>query len=347
MEDVRIIRYTPEYYEDLCLYIKKTWPEKRDDYIDYCLKEAAEDEKNNLLCLNEKGEIVGCQLCFSTKALIRGVEQCTGWAHDTILDKEYRGDGGLLLMLEAQALPLFGVGLSDINQKIQKVLNATFFKDVITYFRLNLFFIRSVFLYIVRKKVGSIHFHSLDKVQIGRNTFAEVRDVASLKIPNKGYWWKGQADIDFIRDYDYLSKRFMNNFNKYYLYHLIVQGENDSCYFVIRPILYKKIPTLSIVDFRYDFEKPEQFSLISEAANRIAKANKIGLVLYLCNIGHKKALMEFSKFSILSFFPFLLRKNPGVSYVASSSFHLSQAATSLATGADADGDFRRECPTFL
>lgn len=353
MEDVRIIRYTPEYYEDLCLYIKKTWPNKRtDDYIDYCLKGSAEDEGGvapNLIVLNDEDQIVGCYLFFTAKAMIHGKEQLIHWGHDTFLDEAYRGDAGAMLMMEMQKIPHFGMGLSVVNKKIQRVLRTIFFKEIVLYAFLNYFFIRSLFQLILKKRASSVHLLHPGVLKIGKNCFSEVREANTLRIPNNGYWCKGEVDIDFIRDKDYLSKRFFHNFNTYYFYRLLTGEEYDSCYFVVRPIVYKKILTLSIVDFRYDLKRPEQFSLILKAVNKIARLNKIGLVLYTSNLRHRKPLIKLANsFSVLSFVPLLLRKTQAMDFIATSSLHLPSSATSVVTGADADYDFlRRDIKSLL
>lgn len=347
MKEIKIIQYASSYHDDLYKYIEKRYPNRPKAYIDYCLNALADNIQGALLCLNEQAEIVGCNLCFPTKALINGGERYIAWGHDTIIDDDYRGDAGMMLMLESQSLPLFGMGLSTVNRKIQKILGTTFFDEIVVYFRLNCHFIRYIFRFLMRRGTDSISFHNPDRIQVGGQTFEEIKDASDLKIPNGGYWWKGKVNIDFIRDYDYLSRRFINNFNKYYLYHLLVQEEYDSCYFVMRPIVYKGVLALSVVDFRYDMDKPEFFSLILKAVARIAKINKIALVLYAANIGHTKPLFKHSKFSVLSLVPLLIRRNPGMDYVASSSFNLSPSITSIATGADADFDFLRKNPFAL
>ena len=342
MKEIKIISYQPEYYDRLYSYMKEKWPGQSKEYLNYRLKTIVEDNKDlqyNLLILNEKGEIVGCNLFFPTKALIRGKEHRVYWSHDTILDKEYRGDGGLMFMLKLQSQPHFGMGLSTLNRKIQQALKTTFFREMVIYYRLNFFFIASIFQYGTKKRaVLNPFFHPLE-VKMGKKRFLEVKDIASLKIPNKGYWCQGDVDIDFIRDYIFLSKRFICNFNEYYIYRLSTQKEYDSCYMVVRPVLKKKIPMLSIVDFRYDLKSPEQFLLILKAANRIAKVNKIGIVLCLCNIGYGKQIIKFPKISIVSLFPLLLKRNKGVDYVASYSSLFQQSASSLVTSADSDADF--------
>lgn len=212
------------------------------------------------------------------------------------------------------------MGLSNVNRKIQRVLKATFFKEIVIYGSLNYFFIRSFAQLIMKKKANPIRFIHPEQLKIGKQYFSEVKKVTSLKIPNNGYWCKEHVDVDFIRDYNYLSTRFFHNFNSYYFYHLLTGEEYDSCYFVVRPILYK-----------------------------IAKLNKIGLVLYITNIGSEKPLIKPTKsFSVLSLSPLLLQRTQEMDYIATSSCHLLKSATSLATGADADYDFlRRDIKSLL
>lgn len=347
MSDIRIIQYSSKYYWELSLYIKKIWPDRKTEYIDYCLKKTCGSEgdaQHHLLVLNEEDRIVGCHLFFFTKAMIYGKESPVYWGHDTFVDEEYRGDVGMMLMLEVQSIPHFGMGLSDVNAKIQRVLKSTFFKELVLYGTVNSFFICS-FVRLVMKKKSSCFtcFVHPGQLKMGKWYFDEIKDATVLNIPNRGYWCKGHMDIDFIRDYDYLSTRFFHSFNTYYFYHLLTRESFDSCYFVVRPIIYKNMPALSIVDFRYDPEHPEQYSLILKAVDRIAKLNKIGLVLHVTNIGNQKPLIKsFCGLTVLSFFPLLLCRTQGIEYIATTSCHLPDSATSLVTGADSDYDFLRQ-----
>ena len=91
MKEIKIIQYSSFYHDELYAYIEKNYINRPKQYIDYCLNNLTDNIQGTLLCLNEKDEIVGCQLCFPTKALIKGEEQYIAWGHDLRIDEDYRG----------------------------------------------------------------------------------------------------------------------------------------------------------------------------------------------------------------------------------------------------------------
>ena len=129
MGTCRIEDYSDKWFDSLYLYIKKTFPLYTDSYIDYCLVKSKE-RLPSLIVLNDKDEIVGCHMYLCTKAIVNGEIIDTQWGYNTYLDPEYRSTIGLDLILLMNSRRGFGLGLTEINNKIQKKLKKVFFKGV-------------------------------------------------------------------------------------------------------------------------------------------------------------------------------------------------------------------------
>jgi hypothetical protein len=292
---MKIVYFEQNYYDELLSFSKRVWPEKSEEYLKYRLfkiPEKIEDNRNNLLVINDEGKVVGCILYFPTRAIINGKEEKIFWGHDFYVDEQYRGAASLRLMLEmANIKPSFGAGATDLNLKIQKELKAKYIGVQYHYLIFNIWSFMGI-LYKL-KLVSSPHldrYYYPDLLEIGNNRFKRTTSVDEVKIPNNGYWCASKVDIDFIRDGHFLKNRFFENFNKYQFYLLEHNdsSDNDECYFVIRPTIESGFPVLSIVDFRYNMDKPEQLMLILKAAVKIGVRNRASLISLRASIDLKK-----------------------------------------------------------
>jgi len=331
---MEIVNFKQEYYEELLAFSKKIWPHKSEDYLKYRLLQIPEhinDNSNNLLVLNDESRIVGCTLYFPTKARINGKEEKVFWGHDMFVEEQYRGAAGLLLIIEmCNISTAFGFGTTDINFKIQKELGTRFIGVTNQYvifnfwsFKLPLFKIKLLGIPTLDK------FNFPDELKIRNYLFKKVSSVNELNIPNNGYWSDPEIDIEFVRDEHFIKNRFFENFTKYYFY--ILKHDNpsepDECYFVVRPSIEGDFLVLSIVDFRFNFKKPEQYKLILKAASKLGRRNKFPLVTLRTSI-------EFSRFNL---YPLIFRTGSKEHIVTN--FPIEKNISLFVTNADADIDF--------
>lgn len=325
----KIIHYTFEYYDRLKAYCLKVWPGKSAEYFDYRFKEIPEnpsDVEKNLIAINDEGQIVGCQLFFPTRALVHGMDTKVFWAHDTILDEEYRGDLGTDLMLSVNGI-VFGAGLSEVNYKIQKKLKTPFLGTEHIYFILNVLSPLSLFLCLLRRGQKKV-FNPYEKVKSKGYTFKYVTDVNQIAIPNNGYWFNSDSDVEFVRDAHFLDKRFIHNFNKYYLYSHEDENGKADMYFVLRITYGKGLPILSVVDFRYDKLNKDSLSVILNAANMLAMKNHVAFVRICTTMTLDKSLYSF------------MRKDwPTAVIVGPKTLKYDDPSSIVYTEADSDTDF--------
>ena len=202
----KIIEYTDRYKTPLRTFLRNTYPTYSEEYLDYIVNSIS-DQRPSLLIINDDDEIVGGHHYYCTKALVNGVIIDTFWGHDTYIKQEYRKEIGLDFILTVHSIPGFGIGLTDINKVISKKIGKTFFSGVFTYYTINLKIVFSPILKLFK------HSPKIDDrdVKVCGNIFRKINDGRIPYIPNDGFWYKGYKDIDFIRNADFLEKRFFAN----------------------------------------------------------------------------------------------------------------------------------------
>jgi len=332
---MEIVHFEPKHYEKLLAFSKRVWPEKSEEYLKYRLfqfPEQVEDNKNNMLVINNDGKVIGCVLFFITKARIDGKEEKIVWGHDLFVEEQYRGAASLRLMIEVSDIPLsFGAGATDINLKIQKELGAKYMTIQYHYVIFNIWAFK---LLLIKLKLigipGNDKYSFPDRLKIGNLKFKKISNVNELNIPNNGYWNAPGMDIDFVRDEHFLRKRFFENFLRYHFYKLEHDdaSEYDECYFVVRPVIESGFPVLSIVDYRFDLRKPEQFKLVLKAVAKLGKSNRFPLVTVRTSMKLKK----------LNLYPLVYRTNSR-QYIGGPSLFDNSNPKVLVTCADSDTDF--------
>lgn len=295
---MKIVNYRPEDYPALWEFVSRTWPERAQEYLKYRLEVLPRDSDEaaaNLLVLDDCGQVVGCNLFFPSRAEIFGREETVFWSHDTMVDPRYRGDAGMELILRSNQTPgFFGAGLSETAQKIHRRLRTNFIAQSKGYYIFNIWscklpFYRLGWLKSDRTKTELPVIP--DTVGACGMVFERVRRAEQLRIPEKGYWNKGQVDIDFVRDERFFRLRFFENVYPYAVFRLRAGQDDpgpDRCYFVVRRIDLKGFPALSLVDFRYDLDRPEQFAAILRAVAKIAFRNRLPLSVVRTTLPDKK-----------------------------------------------------------
>jgi hypothetical protein len=332
-----IVNFEQKHYEGLLAFSKRVWPKKSEEYLKYRLfsiPEQTGDNRFNLLVINDDGEIVGCALYIPTKARINDKEEMILWSHDMIVEDQYRGAAGLLLIMEMfKNRSTFGFGVSDINFKIQKELGANFIGLANLYLIFNIWSFK-LLLYKLRlmKKSGKDIYNFPAKLKVGKYKFTRISNVNELNIPNNGYWIDGNLDIDFVRDEHFFRNRFFENFNKYYFYNLEFEDSSkpNECYFVVRPVNKRGLMVLSIVDFRFNFRKPEQFKSLVRAGAKLGRLNRIALVSLLTSFKHRRINL------------YTLIKRKGSQQHILTYYPVNSGHNVLVTSADSDMDFISE-----
>lgn len=332
MRKYQIVDYNKAYYGKLIRYFKRINPEFSDTYIKFIADNSlTDDDEPSILVVDENDEIIGSQMYYYTKAELRGEIVPVKWGHDTFLEKEWRKYAGLDLMLAANKRKNgFGIGISDVNKKIQKKLKAEFY-PIAGYQFFNFYIFDAMFRRAFHKEF-SLDFNKKKSVEVKGNLFNLVENVGELNIPHNGYWNHGDTELDFVRDANFMDYRFFHNpIHQYYVYRLETKSDFDDCYFVARNINYNGVKTLLVVDYRYQFSHKEQLHLILEAAKYLAFYNHCGMSFIETS---DQNLAEIQKKS------WFIRKRPS-DLIVNKIFHLDLAKNIIVTSADSDEDYHK------
>ncbi len=323
--EYRIIRYSCEYKEKLMGYLHQISPEFSDEYVLYNVEhsDTKEESQKPFLVVNQLDNIVGCHLFYPIKAYIKGEEVNTCWGHDTYVDENYRRLCSIDFIMKINRVPAFGIGVTTKNKKIQESIRTSFIPGLFTYCFANYYFL--LFHSFSQRRIKS--FISPSVFVINKMPIERVESSSEIMILNNGFWYKNENDVDFIRDRQYLDDRFFHNkVFKYYVY--TIRGK--SMYFVVRPILFRGFPMLSIVDYRCDVSENVNIMTIISAAQHISKQNKLAGVVLVSN---DKSLRESRRGR------FSLKRE--ITLVANKYLKLSSDISLMVTSADADVDFLR------
>lgn len=275
MKEVKIIKYTEDWECALRDYMKKRFPTYSEEYISYCVGHA-KDREPALLVINEDGIIVGCQQFYCTHAVYKGQSIDVQWGHDTFLDKEYRSVIGLDFVLAIKSVGnIFGIGLTDVNKKIYKLQKAVFFEGVYNYYIFTPFVIIDLFFRVFHLKKKNTKW--IEVIRYKDCSFKKVTSAKEITIPNNGFWFDGYNDLDFIRDTNFLDKRFFNN--EVYKYAVYSSG---SAYFVVRKTIYRGFPALLVCDFRYNPSDNRSVNFLMKSVAKVAEKTHSGLILFMC-----------------------------------------------------------------
>lgn len=330
MTTARIIPMSEEYRDKLIEYMHQKYPTFTDAYIQYDVNEAIgtkETGTKSIIVVNDNDEIVGCHLCFITKAMIKGEVKVVVWGHNTFLDEEYRRTMGLDFVIEINSYRNgFGYSLTDVNAKIQKKIKGIAFVSGLRLYRIPTF---SFCWYIAYKLYGRTPKVPIDLphlILLSNDTFNLCNSANDIIIPNDGYWNKDICEVDFIRDRDFLHRRFFNNpVNKYFVY----TNKERNCYFVVRPILHNRILSIQMVDCRYIPHQIETAKNIDKAVKKICSSIHAGKIFYTTSDRLFKSIYEKKMFC----------KSWPIAFVCGKCNASSEESYIIVNAADSDGEY--------
>lgn len=290
--NAKIIPISELYRNKLISFLRQKYSTYSDAFIEFEVNEAISNAKEpkSIIVVNENDEIVGCHFYFNTKAWINGEERNACWGHNTYLEQEFRHIIGLDFVLKIIAVRNgFGYGLTDINYKIQKLVKGNIFINGLRkYCKLNIWFIWDKSFKLLGKQF-LIPSSLPPSVNYREDVFQLCLDANEIKIPNGGFWYKNICEVDFIRDEEFLNKRFFfNPVNKYYVY----TNQDKDLYFVVRPILHNGIPSIQVADFRYLPTQQDKVSHIFHAIEKLCRTLRIGIMLFTTSERNVKNLYE-------------------------------------------------------
>ncbi len=265
--------------EALEIFYRKAYPQRKDikKYLDSTLFSLPLSQIKDSLIICDDDKIIGVNLCISTKAMINNEEYDIVWSYDTLVLPDYRTTdaGTFIVEFWYKRKDIFGAGLSEISEKMSKVMKSKFIAYATAYIKFNLTsrylinLIRPIFpLQSVYEKEFPL------TLSVQDTKFQKINSPEDFVVPESGYWNNGI--IEFKRDIDFIAWRFFQSDSRYTVY----QEIGGNVYFACRIIEWHNIPLLYIVDYRFDLAQIEVFNdIIDGALILMKKLNCAGLYI--------------------------------------------------------------------
>lgn len=222
------------------------------------------------LVLTEDGNICGQILATSATMWYKGQSYRSGWLYDFIVREDLRKDvWGVDLLMEGRKefKDACSVGANQEALSMNLKLGSKMLGELRKYVGLTSLLMTP--FYLMSRSSKSFP----DKVA-GFSLIQSSRDVKSRDYYNSDLLESG-------RNQDFISWRFFTKGYKEYSFYQHANGD----YFVVRPIKYKGVRLLAVVDFRCDLSTVEHFREIFKAVKSIARALSIPFIL--CGSSHQ------------------------------------------------------------
>jgi len=230
-----------------------------------------------LIAYDDDGQIIGQHLHNPFEYYFKGKLLTGFYGYDFFVPESHRNKGiGSAIAKQARTdfYPHFGVGVSEVSQRIQLSLGNRIIGYLFTYiwirnllspikFGLNLIFKKKYIKNIT--KLNDFNFPN--KIRIKDYQFKLVDSLAQW---DYGYW--DHDTLEFSRSFDFINWRFFKKKDKYFFY--LLDESNSSTYFVVRGLCARGLNLLALIDYRMPFKDKKRIKLILQAAKKLAKLGR-------------------------------------------------------------------------
>lgn len=270
--------------DELCKFMGDSgflWRDKK--LLAYLLILSSDISDNTIVLF--KNKIVGCNLYISTKACINGSTRTIKWSHSTYLSPEHRRHVGIDMLFESVTRKdIWGFGLTKINNKIHRLSGSIFCKPSQAY-------ICDLTPDKISRKNRKSKFPK-EFICNGRK-FKRCMFSTDHKMPNSGIWNGDCLNVDFIRDCDFMQKRFYGSNRSYWIYKVVRNTEVDELYFVVKEIYSRDKLILFLVDYRFKFNETDSFKAILNALNYLVRNNEYDAIFVTTTFNAEDILSEY------------------------------------------------------
>ncbi len=274
-----------------------------------------DSSNESLVVENQDGQFIGQALMMPTKIGFEGKVFPAYWGMDFFVDKSFRGITGVNLLKQAIAVENhFGVGLS----KTALGLHLHFGEYIAGYMKkyIRLSSVLGLCKIILNKEEHSKANRFPETLNVSGGKFTRVRDPEELATGD-GIWDPDR--VEFMRKKEFIKWRFLYYPDKYFVYKYHPEtspGDEKPVYFVVRPIVWRKLNCLLLTDYRFPPGRKDLFEKILKAAAKLSRKNRMAATLTGCSLPEydpllrKKLFVKLGKkMVIVSNFKSL--KNPG------------------------------------
>jgi len=294
------------------------------------------NSSNEILIAKDKEDnIVGQILVMPSVFTFKGKEFPAFFGMDYFVKIESRKSlAGVILANKYKDLKYnFGIGLTDNSLAILSSFNVKTLGYMVKYIKPNILFSITGFLF---SSIIKVHRNSNFPETIIAKEGKFKRVFSPEEICSINSCWNPNL-IEFTRSKEFVNWRFFYYPDKYFVYKYLSDsgGSNlNPTYFVVRPIVWKNLNCLLLVDYRFDVRSNYMFSNILKSVIKVSKKLKMAATLTGCSLPsydlslRKKWFFKFGrKMEIVTKFEIEKDRN-GIN-----------RDTILVTFADSDGDF--------
>jgi len=245
----------------------------------------------SLVVEDRDNNIIGQALMMPTKICFGGKVFPAFWGMDFFVDKSFRGITGANLLKKAiEVENHFGVGLSKTALDLHLHFGEYIAGYLKKYVRLStvLGFLKIIF----HKEEQSRAYKFPEILNIRGGKFTRVHDADELDT-KEGYW--NPDLVEFKRSREFIKWRFLYYQDKYFVYKYHPDsGSEDSkpAYFVVRPIVWRKLNCLLLNDYRFPPGRNDLFEKILKAAAKLTRKNRMAATLTGCSLPESDALLR-------------------------------------------------------
>jgi hypothetical protein len=316
-----------KYKIGLIQFTKEKYPSRQflREYLEYRLDNNPFGSltRNALIALDDE-KVIGHIILIGSKFQINGREVETVWGNDFFVSEEYRKSMVALDLMQfaVKNYSYLAYGIAPIALK----LHSAFKQKLIAHLE-----------YYIFLRPGSIILRALGHRPVKNHEFPEMvsisKGVRFHRVLNGDFrindYLQNTDVVEPIRSKAFLNWRFFFLENRYFVY---CNDENKDTYFVVRPVYYKGLNMLLLVDYRFDLTKKSDFLNILKGCRRLLKQIKFdGLITsssldMVSQMLKRRLFYNFRKSEIMSIISDLFPKN-------------GETKKILVTLADSDGEF--------
>ena len=252
-----IVHYSNDLHDKLLLFLKKEYPFRTEDYLEFCLDyldNATKEVKEKAVIALINSEIVGCYTVLPLQMISDNRREDYYIQVNMIVSPQHRGIGiSSLLYHFLDFYPNWMVtGFTEMAWEIasRKVKSFNPIAPIYVYLMFNKWIPITILkkMKLMGKTRGLKPFPESSK--LSSFTMQRAYKVSDIFFPSSGRWF--QSDTEIIRDGKYLEERFFTHYrNNEYIVYSLHKKNMPIGYFVVRVTEYHGFQMLSLVDFRY------------------------------------------------------------------------------------------------
>ncbi|WP_128330374.1 hypothetical protein [Apibacter sp. HY039] len=284
-------------FEKIVLFNEKIFPfiPSQSEYLKYRLLD--NPNSNSLesvyICLNDD-KIVGQSITLPEKFAFKNKIYPGYWGQDYFVDEEYRkfGIGIGLAKLFIKKDYYFGMNASTNALKLQQKLGCKIIGELNFFYKPTSYYhiVKFLFHRFFKIKNPSLHQYNFpDQLNFSHYENQNFRLITNIDdfVINTPQW--NEEIIETLRDKDFMSWRFLHKKNRYYIYQSTIHtDQNNPSFFVVRPVRWKAVNCLMLVDYRYDLNNPSELQTIINSVTKLSeKLNLFAIItsssLTACN----------------------------------------------------------------